>query len=153
MDIFWKQRGGTEGSRRQLALGQGHCRLPQTVACYRNCLSPAHMHRKTPRGPGGQADLSAGSKHTHLLLPFISRARHSTRDSSTATHCKDNHSPALTGIFHPRSPPATRKRSVMLYRSYIRQNWECCRVSHSVRRISYRSRRLPGAPQLPRPHR
>lgn len=28
LDIFCKPRGGTEGSRQQLALGQGHCSTP-----------------------------------------------------------------------------------------------------------------------------
>lgn len=45
----------------------------------------------------------------HLLLQFISRARQSTRNSSTATHCKGNHFPALRGIFHHKFPPTPPK--------------------------------------------
>lgn len=72
----------------------------------------------------------------HLLLQFISRARQSTRNSSTATHCKGNHFPALRGIFHHKFPPTPPKRSVMLYTSYIRQNWECCHVSYKQKNKS-----------------
>lgn len=54
----------------------------------------------------------------HLLLQSISRARQSTRNSSTATHCKGNHFPALRGIFHHKFPPTPQKVSHALHILY-----------------------------------
>lgn len=67
--------------------------LPQTLPCYRNCLAPADVHRRTGRAK----QICVSYRHTHfypikhLLLQFIS-----TRNSWAATECKGiNPCPAL----------------------------------------------------------
>lgn len=86
---------------------------------------PADVHRGTGRGPGGKAGpVLAKCTHTfypvkHLLLQFISRARHSTRNSWTATECKGmNPCPALTGTSHCKVPPSPSKGSHALHILY-----------------------------------
>lgn len=100
-------------------------------------LPPADVHRRTGRGPEGKAgSVLALCTHTsypikHLLLQLIS-----TRNSWAATQCKGiNPCPALPGTSHCPVPP-TPARAVMLYTSYIRQNWECCHVSYKQKNKS-----------------
>lgn len=93
LDIFCKQRGGTDRSR-QLALGQWHSSTPTGSGMPQ--VSPFPKLTCTGGQGGAQEakqDLAvlAVCTHTlypikHLLLQSISRARHSTRNSWTATH-------------------------------------------------------------------
>lgn len=138
LDIFCKQRGGTDRSR-QLALGQWHSSTP-TGSGMPQVLPFPKLTCTGGQGGAQEAkqDLAvlAVCTHTlypikHLLLQSISRARHSTRNSWTATHWEGKQwfssSDRDIELQSPSHPP---KRSVMLYTSYIRQNWGCCHVSY-----------------------
>lgn len=105
---------------------------------------PLPQLRRMRRGPGGKAGSICVIRCTHTdpithLLPQLSRARqaqgtHGQQLTARAsTHSAASHSfSALTGIFLPSHP----KRSLMLYTSYIRQNWECCHVSYKQKNKS-----------------
>lgn len=81
---------------------------------------PAHVHRRTRRGPGGKAgSICVSYMHTHFLSyraspPAVDQqsTRHSTRElaDSNSLRGQINHFPALTGIFHCKVPPTPQKK-------------------------------------------
>lgn len=112
MDIFCKQRGGTEGGRQQqLALGQGHCSTPDSGMLQ---VLPFPQLTCTEGQRGAQKakqHLCYLYAHTLFILSSIS----SSSSSADKTQHRDlmdraiSLCAALTGVPHCKVPPTPQK--------------------------------------------
>lgn len=97
---------------------------------------PAHEHRRTRRGPGGKAaSICVGCTHT-LILAHTSSPSSAEQDRHRA-HGQQSLILQLCQGFSS-AQPSHPKRSLKLYTSYIRQNWECCHVSYKQKNSEIR---------------